>query len=116
MIPKRNCGCGASILGGLSPPQLPRLASQQAEPRAKPIVSAERRQLTVMFCDLVGSTAISGPNAGAASAAIIDAAVERLNRFNSILFSSFCFFCPCNVPEGLFSRVLELALLCQGRL
>ena len=82
-----------------------------------------------MFCDLVGSTVrptsrkqmkaqLSNLWAefGAASAATIDAAVERLNRFNSILFNSFCFFCPCNVPEGLFTRVLELALLCQGRL
>jgi class 3 adenylate cyclase len=34
----------------------------QPGPSAAPVVqdSAERRQLTVMFCDLVGSTALSG--------------------------------------------------------
>src|SRR5262249_29381280 len=30
-----------------------------AAPTAKPVDAAERRQLTVMFCDLVGSTALS---------------------------------------------------------
>jgi class 3 adenylate cyclase len=28
-------------------------------PRGVPVVSAERRQLTVMFCDLAGSTALA---------------------------------------------------------
>src|SRR6266540_6805607 len=50
----RKCG---SSLGGQS------LVSQTVDPRFQPPDSsspeAERRQLTVMFCDLVGSTALS---------------------------------------------------------
>src|SRR5258708_9134320 len=38
--------CGAALTTGSPPP-------------APPMSSAERRQLTVMFCDLVGSTALS---------------------------------------------------------
>src|SRR6516225_3767720 len=38
------------------------VAAAQSAASAAPVVqeSAERRQLTVMFCDLVGSTALSG--------------------------------------------------------
>jgi uncharacterized membrane protein YvbJ len=44
------CGdCGASLTGTAS--------SQRSADNAAP--NAERRQLTVMFCDLVGSTALS---------------------------------------------------------
>src|SRR5215207_7048086 len=52
------CGdCGAK-LGASASPAARSTASRQAEP--KPLASsAERRQLTVMFCDLVGSTALS---------------------------------------------------------
>src|SRR4051812_18870892 len=52
------CGdCGAK-LGASASPAARSTASRQAEP--KPLSSgAERRQLTVMFCDLVGSTALS---------------------------------------------------------
>jgi class 3 adenylate cyclase len=35
------------------------VTSQPAAPRAEPRDDAERRQLTVMFTDLVGSTAVS---------------------------------------------------------
>jgi len=45
-------GCGKPV-GETAPPAL---ASMPAPPRAD---NAERRQLTVMFCDLVGSTALS---------------------------------------------------------
>src|SRR6516164_7910399 len=37
----------------------PQVASQTAAAAPTPHDSAERRQLTVMFCDLVGSTALS---------------------------------------------------------
>src|SRR5690349_2030189 len=59
------CGaCGTSLTGGqpltLSPPPeqpSPQVASTAPAPRSP---DAERRQLTVMFCDLVDSTALSG--------------------------------------------------------
>jgi class 3 adenylate cyclase len=41
---------------GEPPPAAPRVAATAS---AAPQDSAERRQLTVMFCDLVGSTALS---------------------------------------------------------
>jgi class 3 adenylate cyclase/predicted ATPase len=79
---KRHCGdCGAMLLircascGCESPPgkkfcgdcgvALPRLpepsAPKKGIPRSKEVTAqaAERRQITVMFCDLVGSTALS---------------------------------------------------------
>ena len=34
-------------------------ASATSAPTSRPTIDAERRQLTVMFCDLVGSTALS---------------------------------------------------------
>jgi len=37
----------------------PSAASATSAPTSPPIIDAERRQLTVMFCDLVGSTALS---------------------------------------------------------
>jgi class 3 adenylate cyclase len=49
----RFCGgCGASLESAPSPAAAGRLEPPETEP-------AERRQLTVMFCDLVGSTALS---------------------------------------------------------
>jgi class 3 adenylate cyclase len=48
--------CGARLTADEAPAHVAR-----AEPRPPPAVgSAERRQVTVMFCDLVGSTALSG--------------------------------------------------------
>src|SRR6202158_6174877 len=49
------------LLGAIAALQ-PAPAAEPAAPDAKPAakVDAERRQLTVMFCDLVGSTALSG--------------------------------------------------------
>lgn len=38
----------------------PETAEKSLAPSAKPAKDTERRQLTVMFCDLVGSTALSG--------------------------------------------------------
>ena len=64
---KRFCGdCGAALTGsvqaleaaGVSRPAAPQVAEASALPPA-PSPSAERRQLTVMFCDLVGSTALA---------------------------------------------------------
>ncbi len=49
---KKFCGdCGASLAGDATPPE-------DAAP-APPAPKVERRQLTVMFCDLVGSTELS---------------------------------------------------------
>src|SRR5262249_39658883 len=42
---------------GGGPPTKP--SSAPISPASQPTTSAERRQLTVMFCDLVGSTALS---------------------------------------------------------
>ena len=42
-----------------SAPQLPGPQTPNSELRTSPSPAAERRQLTVMFCDLVGSTALS---------------------------------------------------------
>src|SRR5262249_26470638 len=48
----RFCGkCGAALRNGPFPPP------DAAPPRVPPRFEAERRQLTVMFCDLVRSTA-----------------------------------------------------------
>ena len=53
---KKFCAdCGAP-LGTSLPTALPKKAD---EPAATPVSAGERRQLTVMFCDLVGSTALS---------------------------------------------------------
>ncbi len=52
-------GCGANLTGADAKPSDP---ASLAEPELAPAPSgpsAERRQLTVMFCDLVGSTALS---------------------------------------------------------
>jgi class 3 adenylate cyclase/predicted ATPase len=46
-----------AALGGKSPTR--DLAQSAASPTSAPTIGAERRQLTVMFCDLVGSTALS---------------------------------------------------------
>src|SRR6266568_2526363 len=66
---KRFCGdCGAALMptgaGGVSAAaggamcSVPRLSEPLTLPQA-PSSSAERRQLTVMFCDLVDSTALA---------------------------------------------------------
>ena len=51
--------CGASLTAHAVPPENrvePDVAGEEAGPT---VPEAERRQLTVMFCDLVGSTALS---------------------------------------------------------
>src|SRR5919199_6616854 len=58
---KRFCGdCGAALTANArgSTPAAPWVGEPSAWPSARS-PSAERRQLTVMFCDLVGSTALS---------------------------------------------------------
>ena len=51
---KKFCGdCGAALMIGAS------TARAEVVSPAPPAPSAERRQLTVMFCDLVGSTALA---------------------------------------------------------
>src|SRR6266545_6610555 len=66
---KRFCGdCGAALMptgsarasaaARTSTPSVPRVAEPSALPPPQSS-SAERRQLTVMFCDLVGSTALA---------------------------------------------------------
>ena len=56
-------GCGAPLQGQpeLQPASAP-VEPEKESPDApeEPEAEAERRQLTVMFCDLVGSTALSG--------------------------------------------------------
>src|SRR3712207_3286831 len=57
-INARFCGnCGTKIVA-FEPQAEQRITSRAAEPQ-HPAPSAERRQLTVMFCDLVGSTALA---------------------------------------------------------
>jgi class 3 adenylate cyclase len=51
------CGECATPLAG--PPARPQSSAASRQPLAPTRVEAERRQLTVMFCDLVGSTALS---------------------------------------------------------
>jgi class 3 adenylate cyclase/tetratricopeptide (TPR) repeat protein len=54
------CGdCGAALLASGPPSQPANLAAQKDMEPAKSHGPAERRQLTVLFCDLVGSTALS---------------------------------------------------------
>src|SRR5688572_15263424 len=48
------CGAKLSRPGGPAPPPASAPATTSA-----PTTSAERRQLTVMFCDLIGSTALA---------------------------------------------------------
>ncbi|OGG52301.1 MAG: hypothetical protein A3F84_23365 [Candidatus Handelsmanbacteria bacterium RIFCSPLOWO2_12_FULL_64_10] len=61
----RFCGgCGTSLrrdapAGGLSPAQTDRPAQVESRAAEQAAPEGERRQLTVMFCDLVGSTALS---------------------------------------------------------
>src|SRR2546425_4825178 len=64
-LPAKFCGeCGTALKGQPSAPALRDQSAEQglpATPRAAVprAAEAERRQLTVMFCDLVGSTALS---------------------------------------------------------
>ena len=57
------CGqCGKSLPGQPRSPDASETDRPQPRPEEKPeseITEGERRQLTVMFCDLVGSTALS---------------------------------------------------------
>src|SRR5262245_7293237 len=61
----RVCGeCGTALKGQPSAPTLRDQSAEQGLPATSPVAGpraaeAERRQLTVMFCDLVGSTALS---------------------------------------------------------
>jgi class 3 adenylate cyclase len=48
----------AALLGAKPPPDVPASPSKPAPPKG-PQVSAERRPITVMFCDLVGSTGLA---------------------------------------------------------
>ena len=48
----------AALAGAKSPPDVPAFPSKPAQPK-DPQVSAERRPITVMFCDLVGSTSLA---------------------------------------------------------
>ncbi len=50
--------CGAKLGEAAAKAAAP-VAAATAPPVARPALAAERRQLTVMFCDLVGSTALS---------------------------------------------------------
>ncbi len=52
------CGDCGTKLSGSPAPAAPQAASREAVSK-HPTSPAERRQLTVMFCDLVGSTALS---------------------------------------------------------
>src|SRR5688500_2595998 len=62
---KRFCGnCGAPLLSTdprapVAASPMPPTAAPQSSPSAPSAASAERRQLTVIFCDLVGSTALA---------------------------------------------------------
>ena len=59
----RYCnGCGHNLSTAVSATQAQTQPTTEAEhpPPETPIPEAERRQLTVMFCDLVGSTELSG--------------------------------------------------------
>jgi Double zinc ribbon/Adenylate and Guanylate cyclase catalytic domain len=52
---KKFCGdCGAALATS-TPPE----SQTRGEPVVSPVSGGERRQLSVMFCDLVGSTALS---------------------------------------------------------
>ena len=51
--------CGAKLGEAAAPAPSPAPAAPPAPPVARAVTAAERRQLTVMFCDLVGSTALS---------------------------------------------------------
>jgi class 3 adenylate cyclase/tetratricopeptide (TPR) repeat protein len=60
---KKFCGeCGSALPGSQAQPTAPATPAIRAPPAGiRPSApDAERRQLTVMFCDLVGSTALSG--------------------------------------------------------
>src|SRR5262249_60416766 len=55
----RRGATGRAGPGGGAPAPAPPPAPPLAAPAPRPTSAAERRQLTVMFCDLVGSTALS---------------------------------------------------------
>jgi class 3 adenylate cyclase/tetratricopeptide (TPR) repeat protein len=52
-------GCGASLIAKPATETKPVVSEEPAAREARAAVEPERRQLTVMFCDLVGSTAFS---------------------------------------------------------
>jgi class 3 adenylate cyclase len=74
-----------------------------AEPTAAPIpaaaTAAERRQLTVMFCDLVGSTALSARLDPEDLRAVIGAYHRSTARFPAVLRARNRVF-PTGIPTG----------------
>ena len=52
--------CGASLAAGASAPPVPTNPRSTSSARATPTIApAERRHLTIMFCDMVGSSSLS---------------------------------------------------------
>src|ERR687897_1193874 len=51
--------CGAKLTGDVAKLRSSQTTAAAKQPTPAAVSSAERRQLTVMFCDLVGSTALS---------------------------------------------------------
>jgi predicted amidophosphoribosyltransferase len=51
--------CGAKLTGDVAKPGPSQTTAATQQPTPAVVSSAERRQLTVMFCDLVDSTALS---------------------------------------------------------
>jgi hypothetical protein len=56
---RRKLLAAIAALGTEPPPVAQSAASATSDATSPPTIDAERRQLTVMFCDLVGSTALS---------------------------------------------------------
>ena len=56
---RRKLLAAIAALGKEPPAVAQSAASATSAPLSPPTIDAERRQLTVMFCDLVGSTALS---------------------------------------------------------
>ena len=56
---RRKLLAAIAVLRAEPPTVVQSAASATSAPTSRPTIDAERRQLTVMFCDLVGSTALS---------------------------------------------------------
>lgn len=54
------CGHNLAATPSSIQPEAQPISEAERSPIEPPIVEAERRQLTVMFCDLVGSTPLAG--------------------------------------------------------
>ncbi len=83
----RFCGdCGASFTPGTSGPAAARPGRPGTPAPGRVAREAERRQLTVMFCDLVGSTALAGrldpEDMREVIRAYRECCVERVARFD----------------------------------